>query len=319
MSELKLGYHREIFTDFVTASGLLVLGEGLGAWEVTKGLIECYADPKVLVMILGLSPEEEDELITHYTAGLPELIGQVSFKVIKTDTAGGGQERIRFYAGGGVISITSRILLTDMLTGRFPSHLLTGLVLFRAERITEHSLEAFILHILQGQNPEAFVKGVSEAPEPFTAGFNQLAKVMKWMHLPNNILVYPRFHSLVKEELDTVDLEVTEMILKGSQRTTIIQVALVDLIESCLRELVRLNPFLTPELSADIQSLGGTSVEFASLDGLLGRQFDSIIRQQLEPIWNQVSFRTRQLVSELTTLRSLLMYKPGFYLFSTYM
>jgi DNA excision repair protein ERCC-4 len=300
MSELTLGYQRDIYIEFVNDSGLLVLGEGLGSWELFKSFIECYADPKVLVFVLGLEPEEEDELTVQFTAGFGELVGQVPFSVIKNDTL--GSERVRIYSNGGVISVTSRIMLTDILTGRLPVFLTTGICVYRAERTTENCLEAFILHLFREQNQEGFIKAISEAPEPFTLGFNQLEKMMKWMRLPNTALLYPRFHSHIKDELDESGLEIEELVLKPSQRTTIVQMALVSLIESCLKELVKLNPFL------ETVSLGQEGESMATLDALLGRQFDVLVKQQLEPVWHQIGFRTRQLVSELGTLRSLLQY-----------
>jgi len=294
MSELLLPFHRDIFTQLSAESGLVVLGEGLGAWSLLKAFVEIYADPKCLVILLGLEPEEEGAMMSRFTGGEHQLTGHVPFNVVKNDTA--GLDRLGVYAAGGVVSITSRILVTDMLLERLPFHLCTGIVLYRAERITENGLEAFCLHLLRSHNPDAFIQAISESPEPFTRGFNQLEKAMKWMHLPNAIMLYPRFHSLVKEDLDDVEggrIDSEELILQPSARTRIVQLALMDLAGALLKDLVKANPFLEAD---------------ASMDSLLGRQFDLLIRQQLEPIWHQVGFKTRQLVSELSTLRSLLSY-----------
>lgn len=38
------------------------------------------------------------------------------------------------------------------------------------------------------------------------------------------------------------------------------------------------------------------------------RSFDSIVRRQLDPVWHKVGLKTKQLVSDLATLRSLLTY-----------
>ena len=38
------------------------------------------------------------------------------------------------------------------------------------------------------------------------------------------------------------------------------------------------------------------------------RSFDAIVRRQLDPVWHKVGPRTKQLVSNLATLRRLLMY-----------
>lgn len=39
------------------------------------------------------------------------------------------------------------------------------------------------------------------------------------------------------------------------------------------------------------------------------KSFDIIVRSQLDPIWHRVSFKTKQLVNDLKTLRNLLRYQ----------
>ncbi len=297
MTDLVLAYQREIYLDYFVNGGLLVLGEGLGAWDLLVSMIKCYATPKLLVFVLGLTYSEESLLLREFTAGEDQLIGHVPFNVITNET--NGNQRTKLYAGGGVISTTSRIMLTDLLMDRLPAFIATGICVYRAERVTENSLEAFILHLFRQKNDTGFIKAISENPEPFTQGFNQLEKMMKWLKLPNNVLLYPRFHQVVKSELDYANVEVSELLLSQSARSRIVQMALVDLIDISLKELIRINPFLD-QVGSD---QGGMLVNF---DAVLGRQFDVIVRQQLEPVWHQISFRTRQLVSELATLRALL-------------
>lgn len=289
MSDLHLPFHRSIYLDFAVRSGLLVMAEGLGMWEVLRALVCAYADDRALVLVLGLEPEEEQALMRMLTAGEEELIGHVPFNAVKNETQ--GKDRTSVYARGGVISITSRILVTDMLTERLPFHLVTGVLVYRAERITEHSLEAFALYLLRLHNPESFIQAMSEAAEPFTRGFAQLEKMSRWLQIPNEVLLYPRFHVAVKEDLDGAPLDAEDVVLRASARTRMAQLALVGLAEACLKELIRSNPGLEAE---------------ATMDALLGRQFDVLVRQQLEPVWHQTSFRTRQLVGELSTLRALL-------------
>ncbi len=42
--------------------------------------------------------------------------------------------RERVYMEGGVLFITSRILVVDFLTDRIPAHLITGILIYRAHR-----------------------------------------------------------------------------------------------------------------------------------------------------------------------------------------
>lgn len=56
------------------------------------------------------------------------------------------------YLKGGVISITNRILLIDILKERIPIVLVTSIFLLDAHRVTEFGLEAFILELFRTQN-----------------------------------------------------------------------------------------------------------------------------------------------------------------------
>lgn len=47
-------------------------------------------------------------------------------------------------------------------------------------------------------------------------------------------------------------------------------------------------------------------MEEMTVDNALFRNFDKIVRGQLDPIWHRVGPKTKRLVSDLTTLRLLL-------------
>ncbi|PJF18488.1 DNA repair endonuclease XPF [Paramicrosporidium saccamoebae] len=88
MSTVHLGtaYQREIYTDFVTDSGFLVLAKGLGLFQIVKALVELYASPKMLVFLLGATPAQEAVLQHLFTGGEEQLVGHVNFKILKNDT-----------------------------------------------------------------------------------------------------------------------------------------------------------------------------------------------------------------------------------------
>ena len=46
--------------------------------------------------------------------------------------------------------------------------------------------------------------------------------------------------------------------------------------------------------------------EEITVENAIGRSFDQIIRHQLDPIWHQLGPKTRQLVTDLKTLRLIL-------------
>lgn len=56
------------------------------------------------------------------------------------------------------------------------------------------------------------------------------------------------------------------------------------------------------------KSNSGLDMEDWTVDSALHKNFDVAIRRQLDPVWHRVSFRTKQIASDLTVLRSILQY-----------
>ena len=154
------------------------------------------------------------------------------------------------------------------------------------------SPEAFIIRIYRQHNKNGFLKAFSDNPEPFTSGFAPLATMMRNLFLRKPSL-WPRFHVTVAKSLEgrkkaeVIELEVP---MSGSMRD--IQNAILECVEVSISELRK----------------SGTGLELDdwTLDSALHKSFDVIIRRQLDPIWHRVSFRTRQIVGDLTVLRNML-------------
>lgn len=73
-----------------------------------------------------------------------------------------------------------------------------------------------------------------------------------------------------------------------------IQNAVLECVEISIAELKKANT--------------GLDMADWTLDSALHRSFDIAIRRQLDPMWHRVSFRTRQIVSDLSDLRAILQY-----------
>ncbi|KAK3066302.1 hypothetical protein LTS18_001834, partial [Coniosporium uncinatum] len=71
-----------------------------------------------------------------------------------------------------------------------------------------------------------------------------------------------------------------------------IQNAVLECVEVSISELKKAN--------------SGVDMEEWTLDSALHRNFDTIVRRQLDPVWHRTSFRTRQIVRDLTLLRTIL-------------
>lgn len=72
-----------------------------------------------------------------------------------------------------------------------------------------------------------------------------------------------------------------------------IQKALLETMDACLKELKRTNKIDVDDLTVE--------------NGLF-KSFDEVVRRQLDPIWHTLGKKTKQLVSDLRTLRKLLDY-----------
>ena len=141
-------------------------------------------------------------------------------------------------------------------------------------------------------NKAGFLKAFSDNPEPLTTGFSPLATMMRNLFLKKPSL-WPRFHVTVAKSLEgRKKAEVIELEVPMSDSMKSIQNAILECIEVSISELRK----------------AGTGIELDdwTLDSALHRTFDVIIRRQLDPMWHRVSYRTRQIVNDLTVLRSIL-------------
>lgn len=162
------------------------------------------------------------------------------------------------------------------------------------DRIVATSTEAFIIRIYRQANRSGFLKAFSDSPEPFTTGFAPLANSMRNLFLRKASL-WPRFHVSVAESLEgRRKAEVIELEVPMTEKMREIQNAVMECVEISIGELKKANT--------------GIDVEDWTLDSALHRSFDIVIRRQLDHIWHRVSFRTRQIVNDLTDLRAILQY-----------
>jgi DNA excision repair protein ERCC-4 len=200
--------------------------------------------------------------------------------------------REKMYAAGGIFSITSRILVVDMLTGLLNPETITGMVVLHADRVAATSLEAFILRIYRQTNKVGFLKAFSDNPDPFTTGFAPLATMMRNMFLRKASL-WPRFHVHVAEALEgKKKAEVIELEVPMTDAMRDIQNAIMECVEVSIQELKKGNT--------------GLEMDDWNLDSALLKNFDVIVRRQLDPNWHRVSWKTKQIVGDLTVLRNML-------------
>lgn len=211
--------------------------------------------------------------------------------VVNTDFQSVGS-REKMYAAGGIFSITSRILVVDFLTGLLAPESVTGLVLLHADLVVATSLEAFILRLYRQKNKVGFLKAFSDNPDPFTTGFSPLATMMRNLFL-RKVSLWPRFHVTVAQSLEgKKKAEVIELEVPMTDAMKDIQQAIMECVEVSIHELKKGN--------------SGLQMDDWNLDSALLKNFDLIVRRQLEPNWHRISWKTRQIVNDLSVLRALL-------------
>ena len=122
-------------------------------------------------------------------------------------------ERELVYLEGGVLFVTSRILVVDLLMERLPAHLVTGVVVWKAHKVIDSCQESFILRLYRQKNKKGFIKAFSGSPVSFTAGFCKVERVMKNL-MVRHLHLWPRFQATVSDVLSANQPEVVEIHLE---------------------------------------------------------------------------------------------------------
>ncbi|XP_076044470.1 DNA repair endonuclease XPF mei-9 [Oratosquilla oratoria] len=282
-----LEYENQMFLDLLHEDGLLIAAKGLGLESLLVSLITTYNDPGNLVLVVGTSPKEEEYLLQHLQENEVSPIP----KKLTSDYSVG--ERSNIYMDGGVLFVTSRILVMDLLIERIPVDLVTGIIVWRAHRVIESCQDAFILRLFRQKNKTGFIKALSSSPMSFTVGFCKVERVMRNLFV-KKLYLWPRFHADINTCLSARKPEVIELHLTMTNSMKQIQMAVLDLITNTVQELRRSNNTI------DID-------EFCP-ENAISRAFEKMVKLQLEPIWHQLSIRTKQLIADLKVLRTILEY-----------
>lgn len=315
---LPLGFYQEIVESMLAKDGLLILGRGLGCEMITANLLYALSLPSVtlesgktktvkksLVILLGAGEEEivklNDVLVElrwlNAVAGKhTENEAEPGLRVVGGSDLANTNKRRDMYMKGGVLSISSRILVVDILSGILKPQDITGFFLLHAERVRETLNDSFIVNLYRDQNDWGFIKAVSDEPESFT-GFTPLANKLKYLRL-SHVFLWPRFHVevtsllLPKSSRQNKRSTVTEINVKLSAKMAKIQTAILSCLTACLQELKRHNPTL--------------DTDYWDVENLHDADFVTRVRLSLESQWHRISWTSKQLVYDLGTLKELL-------------
>ncbi|XP_053550306.1 DNA repair endonuclease XPF [Bombina bombina] len=282
-----LEHESQLFLELFHEDGLVITARGLGIDRILQHFLRLHCDPGSLVLVLNTHTAEEEYLIEQLRSeGVTHLP-----RIITNEIA--SSERHNVYTQGGVLFVTSRILVVDFLTDRIPANLITGILVYKAHKIIESCQEAFILRLYRQKNKHGFIKAFTDNPVAFHAGFCQVERVMRNLFV-RKLYLWPRFHVSVNSFLEKHKPEVVELHVSMTPAMLAIQASILDIMNACLRELKRYNPAL--------------EVEDLSLENAIGKAFDKTIRHYLDPLWHQLGAKTKSLVQDLKILRTLLQY-----------
>lgn len=246
-----------------------------------------------LVIIVGAEDRENawigEALAEHYAISRTPLAK--GLRVINTDKATVAT-REKIYSEGGIVSVTSRILIVDLLSKLLDPETVTGLVVLHSERVIATSVEAFIVRSFRQHNKIGFLKAFSDSPEPLTSSYAPLASMMRNLFLRKPSL-WPRFHVSVAQSLEgKKQAEIVELEIGMTDSMKAIQQAVMECVETSISELKKANT--------------GLEMDDWTLDSALHKNFDAVVRRQLDPVWHRISWRTKQIANDLTVLRTIL-------------
>ncbi|KAJ1391734.1 RuvA domain 2-like [Sesbania bispinosa] len=284
-------FHEHIITELLEDSngGLVILSSGLSLSKLVSSLLILHSSSQGTLLILSPSSTTLKSRITFHLKTLNPQFYQVPAEITADLPA---HHRHSLYSSGSVFFITPRILIVDLLTNKLPTSKISGLVLLNAHSISDTSTEAFIVRIFRSLNRDAFVRAFSDKPHAMVSGFAKAERTMRCLHV-RRLHLWPRFQVYVSQELEKDPPDVVDIRVPMTKYMVGIQKAIIEVMDACLKEMRKTN-------KVDVEDL--------TVENGLFKSFDEIVRRQLDPIWHTLGKKTKQLVSDLKTLRKLLDY-----------
>ena len=311
-------YLQKAFEEQFKESGLTVMARGLGVRYLLIKFIKFYCSdgrfapsPPAEVPPLPEQGKQKKLVFVINAGGIEELIKNGLMHVgllpnqfpsfITNEVS--VQDRVDMYMRGGCFVITSRILIVDLLDDRIdPSHI-CGFLIPNAHRITELSIESFILRVYRDKNRDGFIKAFTEEPEALQGEMHKVEKLLALLWV-KRLYLWPRFEDLVSNTLKQSEPEVIELSQGITKDMEGVQKALVVAMNQVIIEIKKAIPHV--------------DTSNVTLENGLFQSFDRTIRRQLEHEWFKLSIRTKQLVTDLTVIRKLLDYLIRYDCFSFY-
>ncbi|KAG2680090.1 hypothetical protein I3760_11G082100 [Carya illinoinensis] len=280
-------FHEQIIGDLLEDpnGGLVVLSSGLYLSKLISSMVLLHSSSRGTLLLLSPSNPRLKSLILHHLTGHKITVSEISADFPAT-------HRLSLYASNSVFFVTPRIVVVDLLSRRLSPTLIAGLLILTVHSLSETSTEAFIVRLLRSLNPDLSVFAFSDRPQAMVSGFAKAERTMKCLYV-RKLHLWPRFHVHVSDELERDPPAVIDVRVPMSRCMVGIQRAVLEVMDACLKEMRKTN-------KVDVEDL--------TVENGLFKSFDEIVRRQLDPIWHTLGKKTKQLVSDLKTLRKLLDY-----------
>ncbi|TKR76572.1 hypothetical protein L596_017691 [Steinernema carpocapsae] len=245
-----LQFENNLMVDTMHDDVLIISGRGLGYERLFALHLQLYSDRKMLVLVINTNQNDEH----YFLKKLSEVNANCQPKILNSDVSTKDREDI--YLQGGVVFVTSRILMVDLLTERIPVESVSGIMVYRAHTLMTSFQESFILRLLREKKPGVFVKAFSDCPAAIVAGgIGQLQRLVDKLYV-RRVRVLPRFDVDVKTDFDR-ELSYQQLVeIRVDLPTPYRKVVspLVDIIRTCVRELKQASPGVTSSMAEESAS-----------------------------------------------------------------
>uniref|UniRef100_A0A834RCI2 DNA repair endonuclease XPF n=1 Tax=Sarcoptes scabiei TaxID=52283 RepID=A0A834RCI2_SARSC len=308
-----LEFERDALLNVMHENSLTISSKGLLNDRLLFHLVRIHCNQCHLVLVIGTNIEEENSILKQIDESISmkpaeelkefQRPKQISYSSEKSS------DRRKIYLDGGVFFISSRLLLTDMLTKRIPFESISGIIVVNAHRIMKDCHMRFILRLYRMNNKTGFITALSQTAHNFVGSFGRLEKMMRWLFV-GSLFLWPRFESKVIKSLS--ERKVPKVIECRIEMTPImkqIQFAIIDLLSRCIDELNKMDcirytsPFDSSNSDED-RSLNAISV--------ISNNFNRLIRLNLDSVWFQLTSTARSYIGDINQLKSLLFHLTEF-------
>jgi len=243
---------------------ILIMAKGLGLNQIIQHICyhySCNSEISTLIFILNLTQTQEQSIIEYIIKknkkenkkgeavkerengkrNKSKRIKMIDneqdssfFKIIHAET--NQKKRREIYKQGGLISISNRIMIIDLLGGIIPINQISNIIILNTERTKEYGLEPFIIFSIKESNPSMQILGFTE--EIFDGNPERILKVLQIREM----IIWPRFHQKVKDILDNESFKLNQLIIEMPEKMKMIQIELMNILNILFREISKINP-----------------------------------------------------------------------------